>query len=344
MDIKTTLKRLTEVSGVSGSEKQASLTALELLKQYVPDSELDNFGNVTGILKSGKDNAKLLMLDAHIDQIGMIVTYITDDGFLKVGACGGLDMRVLAAQSVTVHGKNPVLGVVSTLPPHVNSDHTHVPEIGEISIDIGMNYEQACEVVSLGDRVTINSDFRELCGDRISSPSTDDRSGVCAILAALDMMKDRELVYDIAVCFSAQEETGERGVKTAAFRLAPEEALVVDVSFGRTPDSAAHETAKLGSGVMIGKSAVLDSSMSEKLICIAKDKGIPYTIEVMPSSTGTNADAISVSRAGVKCCTLSIPLRYMHTPVETVSICDIENTAKLICEYCTVSNGGVSNA
>lgn len=344
MNIKSTLKQLTDATGVSGSERTASAKALELLKCYIPNAEIDSFGNVTGILKSGKENAKLLMLDAHIDQIGMIVTYITDEGFLKVGACGGLDMRVLAAQSVTVHGTTPVLGVVSTLPPHVSSDHTHVPEIGEIAIDIGMTREQACKAVSLGDRVTINSEFRELCGDRISSPSTDDRSGICAILAALDMMKGKELQYDIAVCFSAQEETGERGVKASAFRLAPDEAIVVDVSFGRTPDSTAHETAELGSGVMIGKSAVLDNTMSEKLIALAAENAILYSVEVMPSSTGTNADAISVSRGGVKCCTLSIPLRYMHTPVETFAISDIENTAKLICEYCTNSNGGGNNA
>lgn len=344
MDIKSTLRTLTELSGVSGAESEASAKASELLKGYIPNVEIDSLGNVTGILKCGNKNAKLLMLDAHIDRIGMIVTYITSEGFLKVGACGGPDMRVFAAQSVTVHGKAPVRGVISTLPPHVVSDHTHVPEIGEISIDIGMTRERAQQVVSPGDRVTVNSDFRELCGDRISSPSIDNTGGICAVLAALDMMKGRELQYDIAVCFSAQEETGERGVKAASFRLAPDEAIVVDVSFGRTPDSSAHDTAALGSGVMIGKSAVLDSGMSEKLTALAAERKIPYTIEVMPSSTGTNADAVSVSRGGVKCCTLSIPLRYMHTPVETAAIGDIESTAKLICEYCAKSNGGERNA
>lgn len=342
MDISSTLKRLTNACGVSGNESAASAAALELLKEYIPEAKTDCFGNVTGILKSGKPNAKLLMLDAHIDEIGMVVTYITDGGFIKAGACGGLDMRVLAAQSVTVHGKSKVKGVVSTLPPHVCSDHTHVPEISEISIDIGMTREQAEKVISLGDMITVNSDFNELCGDKVTAPSIDDRSGVCAILAALNMMQDKKLRYDIAVCFSAQEETGERGVKAAAFRLAPDEAIAVDVSFGRTPDSKAHETAKLGSGVMIGRSAVLNAAMSQKLIGIAAENEIPYTVEVMPSSTGTNADAIAVSRSGVKCCTLSIPLRYMHTPIETVAISDIESTARLICAYCT--DGGEPNA
>ncbi len=339
MDIKQMLRILTEQNGVSGDELSASRTALELLKKYATDAEIDAFGNVTGVIRCGSPDAKTLMLDAHIDQIGMIVTYIDDSGFIKVGACGGLDMRTMLAQSVTIHGSEPVQGVVCTLPPHVSSDHSKVPEIGEISIDIGMSKEQAQRVISLGDRVTVNSRFCELSG-LVSAPSIDDRAGVCAILYALELLQQRNLRYDLAVCFSAQEETGERGVKQAAFRLAPDEAIAVDVSFGRTPDSAAHETAEMGSGAMIGVSAVLDRGMTDKLKKLAEDKNIPYTVEVMPSSTGTNADAISVSRSGVKCSTVSIPIRYMHTPVEAVDIADIEAAARLICEYA----GGDSNA
>jgi len=332
MNIKQTLRTLTEQIGVSGNEGAASALAAELLKEYCTDIETDAFGNVTGMIRCGKDGAKTLMLDAHIDQIGMIVTYIDNGGFLKVGACGGLDMRTMLAQSVTVHGSEPLQGVVCTLPPHVSTDHSKVPEIGEIAIDIGMTKEQAERLVSLGDRVTVNSCFRELSG-LVSAPSVDDRAGVCVILRALELLRTRKLNYDIAVCFSAQEETGERGVKQAAFRLAPEEAIIVDVSFGRTPDSASHETAEMGSGAMIGVSAVLDRGMTERLKALAKQHDIPYTIEVMPSSTGTNADAVSVSRSGVRCCTVSVPIRYMHTPVEAVNVSDIEAAARLICEY-----------
>ncbi|MGN1339590.1 MAG: M42 family metallopeptidase [Oscillospiraceae bacterium] len=333
MNIRSTLRDLTGETGVSGCENGAAQLALALLREYAPDAEIDRCGNVIGYITSGRTGAKTLMLDAHIDQIGMIVTDIDSDGFIKVGFCGGADMRVLLAQSVIIHGEKAVMGVVSTMPPHVSSDHSKVPEVGDISIDVGMPQEQAKKLIRLGDRVTISSDFRELCGDVISAPSVDDRSGVCAILAALDMLKGRALKYDLAVCFSAQEETGERGVKGAAFRLEPDEAVAVDVSFGRTPDSVPHETAELGSGVMIGVSAVLDRGMTERLHETAKRCGIPHTTEVMPSSTGTNADSVAVSRGGVKCCTLSIPIRYMHTPIETVSISDIESTARLICEY-----------
>ena len=339
MDIKETLRRLTSCTGVSGCEKQAAECALELLKEYAPNAEIDAMGSVTAVISSGIQGARTLMLDAHIDRIGLIVTYIDNDGFLRVGACGGPDMRIMLAQSVTVHGSQSVKGVISTLPPHVSSDHSKVAEAGEISIDVGMTREQAAAMISAGDRVTIDQPFRELSENVISAPAVDDRSGICAILLALDMLRGRKLKYDLAVCFSAQEETGERGVRPAAFRLGPHEAIAVDVSFGRTPDSAAHETAEMGSGVMIGYSAALDRDMSDRLKRTAQESSIPYTIEVMPSSTGTNADSIGVSRSGVKCCTLSIPIRYMHTPIETVNLSDIENTARLICEYA----GGDSN-
>lgn len=332
MDIRSTLKTLTEQIGVSGDEFAASNTAAELLKLYADDVEVDAFGNVTGIVRSPKADAKTLMLDAHIDQVGYIVTYIDEKGFISVGACGSPDVKMLLAQSVTVHGKKDVRGVVSTLPPHVRKS-SGSPEIGDISIDVGMSGEQAKAVISLGDRITVNSEYRELCEDIVSAPAIDDRSGVCAVLAALDMLEGKELAYNIAVCFSAQEETGERGAKQAAFRIQPNECIAVDVSFGRTPDSDPKDTAELGSGVMIGFSAALDKEMSGLLRSLAQKKNIPFTEEIMPGSTGTNADAVGVAGKGVKCCTLSFPIRYMHTPIECVDLNDIRSTASLICEY-----------
>lgn len=332
MDIKAALRALTEEIGVSGDEFSASRKAAELLAEYAENVSVDGFGNVVGFVKCGKPNAQTLLLDAHIDRVGLIVTYIDDNGFLSVGTCGSPDIKTYLAQSVTVHGRRAVRGVVSTLPPHVSKDNK-APEIGDISIDVGMSKAQAEEVISLGDRVTVDSRFRELCGGLISAPAVDDRSGVCAVLEALDMLKGKPLKYDLAVCFSAQEETGERGAKQAAFRIQPDEALVVDVSFGRTPDSDPKETAELGSGVMIGFSACLDKAMSNTLWELAERRNIPCTREIMPSSTGTNADAVTVVGKGVKCCTLSFPIRYMHTSVETVDLDDISAAARLIAAY-----------
>lgn len=340
MNIKADLKALCCEIGVSGDEFSASKKAAEMLHRYSDDVTVDGFGNVIGRINSSDPNAKTLLLEAHIDSVGMIVTYIEDNGFLRVGACGSPDVRTLLAQSVTVHGKESLSGVVSTLPPHVKKDSA-VPEIGDLSIDIGMTKQQVEDVVSLGDRVTVNSAFRELCGDMVSAPAIDDRSGVCAVLLALDMLNGREIPYNLMICFSAQEETGERGAKQAAARIQPDEALVVDVSFGRTPDSSPHETAQIGSGVMIGFSASLDKGMSNSLRNLAESKKIPFTCEVMSTSTGTDADVIGVSGRGVKCCTLSFPIRYMHTSIECVDIKDIKAVSSLICAYVC---GGAANA
>lgn len=333
MDIKAALKTLCGEAGVSGDEFSASEKAAELLRRYCSDVTVDEFGNVLGYIKSDDPSAKTLMLDAHIDRVGLIVTYIDENGFIGVGACGSPDVRTLLAQSVTVHGKEKnVRGVVSTLPPHVKKGGG-VPDISDISIDVGMTKEQAERVISLGDRITVDSIYCELDGDVVSAAAIDDRSGVCAILAALDMMGERKPAYNIAVCFSAQEETGERGAKQAAFRIQPDEAIIVDVSFGRTPDGDTAKTAEMGSGVMIGFSPALDKKMSNSLRALAIKTDIPFTCEVMPSSTGTNADAIGVSGKGVRCCTLSFPIRYMHTSIEAVNLNDITNTARLISEY-----------
>ncbi|MDE7229828.1 MAG: M20/M25/M40 family metallo-hydrolase [Oscillospiraceae bacterium] len=336
LEIKAALKELCCEAGVSGDEFSASRKAAELLRNYCDSVEVDTFGNVLGYIKSDDPSAKTLMLDAHIDRVGLIVTYIDEKGFLGVGACGSPDVRTLLAQSVTVHGKEKIRGVVSTLPPHVKKGGG-VPDISDISIDIGMTKEQAERVISLGDRITVDSCFCEMNDNVVSAAAIDDRSGVCAILAALDMLGKRKPAYNIAVCFSAQEETGERGAKQAAFGIMPDEALIVDVSFGRTPDGDPAKTAEVGSGVMIGFSACLDKEMSNSLKALAEKQNIQYTCEIMPSSTGTNADAIGITGKGVKCCTLSFPIRYMHTSVETVKIKDIESTARLIFEY--VSGG-----
>ena len=210
MDILDTLKQLTSVTGVSGAECGAAESALGLLKKYAPDASIDASGNVTGLIRSGVPGAKTLMLDAHIDQIGLIVTYIDKNGFLKVGSCGCPDLKIMLAQSVTVHGSQELRGVISTLPPHVSPDHSKVPEAAELSVDIGMTKEQAEKYVAPGDRITVDSAFRTLSGDAVSAPSVDDRSGVCAILAALDMMDFSKLKYDLAVCFSAPAGRGNR--------------------------------------------------------------------------------------------------------------------------------------
>ncbi len=339
MNIKDTLFKLTEAVGTSGDEQNASQVALDMLKQYSDNAYIDGFGNVIGNIGKVDENKPTVLLDAHIDEIGLVVNYITDDGFLKVSNCGGVDTRVLLAQQVTVFGNKKIKGVITSTPPHLEKDSKSVPKIEDVFVDIGYTKEQASEIVSLGDRVIIDSYPCTLNKNRVMSRAIDDRSGVASILYALDLVKNKELNYNVAVLFSAQEETGERGAKVGAYTINPDLAIAVDVSFALTPDDKPYKCGKMSEGVMIGIAASLSKEMSEEMINLAEKSNISYQKEVMGATTGTNADAIGVTRSGVKSVTLSIPLKYMHTPIEVVDTYDIICTSNLIADF--LVNGGV---
>lgn len=331
MNIEKTLETLCALPAVSGGEKTAHETVIKLLSEYSSDVRADDFGNVIGYI--GDESKPVLLLDAHIDRIGMIVSHIDDNGFLKVGKMG-VDLRTLLAQNVTVYGREKVRGIVSTLPPHVAEDKDKAPKLEDIAIDVGMTKEQAEKVVSPGDLVVLEGFFSKLSGSRVCTPASDDRAGVAVILYALDLLKEeKDLPFRLAVQFSAQEEVGCRGAKIAAFNVDPDYAIAFDVSFAVSKGVSSEEAGKLGKGPMIGISPALCREVSDRLIRIAKEKNIPYQIEVMSGSTGTNADGIVLTKSGVKTGLISIPQRYMHTPCEVLDTNDIKHTGELLAEY-----------
>lgn len=332
MDIRSTVVSLSEISGTSGSESKAAQLALGMLREYCPDAEIIN-GNVTGKFGVHREGLPSLLLDAHIDQIGFAVTYITDDGFIKVGNIGGIDRRLLPAQPVVVHGSRDIKGVICSVPPHLTSGGSEVLEMDDVAIDTGLTKEELEKLVSLGDSVTFDVTCRDLIGSRITGGALDDRCGVASILYALELLKDSDLAYNVTVLFSTQEEVGERGAKIGAFEINPDIALAVDVSFAYAIGEEESKCGYLGKGPMIGISPSLSREISEELINTAKSADIPYQIEVMSGLTGTNADRFSVNRCGAKACTVSIPLRNMHTPVEVIDLTDVEQTAKLLAAY-----------
>ncbi|MDD6665887.1 MAG: M20/M25/M40 family metallo-hydrolase [Eubacterium coprostanoligenes] len=331
------LKKLTSAVGVSGMENNVSALLADMLRQY-GEVTVDDMNNVVCTFGKGKH----FLLDAHLDEIGFIVKAITNDGFIKVDKCGGIDERMLLASEVSVWGKKEVRGVISNLPPHLQkSGEKKPPKIDEIEIDVGMTKAEAEKVISLGDRVTFKRNFNELVGTQVCSNVLDDRSGVASILLAVEKLKNVDA--KITVCFSSQEEVGTRGAKTVAYGKDVDEAIVVDVSFGYTPMCKKSDCGEIGKGVMIGVAPILDSAMSNKMQEIAKTKNIPYQIEVMGGGhTGTNADVITINQCGIKTSLLSIPEKYMHSPIEIVDTKDVEATADLICEYIMERVGDVN--
>lgn len=325
------LEALCSAKGVSGAESEAAKVASEMLGRFMPVTT-DALGSIRG-RKEGK--GPFILLDAHLDQIGLIVTAIDEDGFIKFAKCGGADRRVLAAAEVTVHGKEDIFGVITSTPPHLAKPDEAAKALpfDEMAIDIGMTKEEAEKIVSLGDRITFNGEYLHLLGNRISSPSVDDRAGVASVLRCLEILEEKGADANIGVVFSVQEETGGSGAQTAAFSAQPDEAIVVDVSFAAAPSVSSEKYGALGKGAMIGYAPSLDFAMSKSLEEIAKREEIPYQLEVMGGKTGTNCDEIQVSGRGVRTALISVPLRNMHTACEVCDLEDIESTARLMAEY-----------
>lgn len=327
------LKPLCEAQGSSGDEDAAAAQVAAAALDFCDTVEIDPLGGVHAFW--GDPNAeRQVMLDAHIDSIGLAVTGIDSNGFLSVGNVGGMDRRVLPGALVTVYGKETLHGIVSCLPPHlVQGGAEKVPEITDLGVDVGLTKEEAEACFSLGDRVLVQAPLRRLLGDRVAGAALDDRAGCAAVILAAKAIAAAKPQLGLHVVLSAKEETGGQGAQVQAYRCEPTEAIVVDVTFATQEGVSSKEAVELGKGPAIGYAPLLDKKMSEDLKAAARRAGIPFQTEIMGRTTGTNADEVAVSRAGVRCGLVSIPQRSMHTPVEVCDLQDIENTAKLMAQY-----------
>lgn len=334
MNIKERLFALSSVDAVGHIDYARNL-AYDMLSRYCECEKTDTL-TVIGKLEGESDYT--LMLDAHIDQIALVVTNVDDNGFLTVSNAGGIDLRMLPSRRVTVHGKEKTTAVFCSTPPHLSNGDADFSDIADMKIDTALG-EKAKDIISVGDFVTFNTDPCELLNSCVCGKAFDDRAGVTCLIEVAKRLKDKKLPINVVFVLSDGEELGLRGVRPATFKVNPDEAIAVDVSFGDGIGISEEESGILGKGAMIGFSPCLDSEISKKLTAVAKEKEIPYQTEVMGGNSGTNADMISVSREGVRSCTLSIPLRNMHTDCEILDIRDLENTVELLCEY--ILGGGV---
>ena len=336
MDMISHIKKLSNAVGVGGLT-QAADEVHSMLGNYCDEIERDALGSVIGYRRCGRENAPVLMLEAHIDEVGLIVTDIDDMGFIHVAPCGGVDVRALPAAEVVVFGDKPYPGVVCSMPPHLKKKDKKdiLPDIADMGIDVGMSAREARLHIRQGSRISFKPNFVALDDFHVCGKSMDDRIGVAAILYCLDILKrqETEIDLDIAVVFAVQEELGCRGAAVSAFRVAPDYAIAVDVSFALTPDADSSKCGKLGKGPMIGRSPTLDSGMAKELVKLAEENDIPYQDEVMGGATGTDAESISDARSGTPTALLSIPLRYMHTPCELIDIRDAQAVGRLMALY-----------
>lgn len=331
MNITNMLEELIQPDGISGCEDDISQYLSKRLGQYCKEVMVQKCGNVVGLLDDYNQNKKTILLEAHMDRIGLCVTKIEDGGFVRFKALGGVDERILPASEVVIRGSESIYGVIGAVPPHLadSGKKDSCLKLSDMVIDTGYTKEELQSKISVGDPILLKYEFCELLDGRVSSAALDNRAGIASIFACIDMLKGKELPVNVKIAFSVGEELGLNGARTLIDDV-PDLAVVIDVTHGKTLDNDELGIFSLGSGVDICRGPNLHYEITNKVIDLAKEYNIPYQVEVASASTGTNAWVIQISREGVPCVLLSIPLRYMHTTVETLDTEDINSVSRLL--------------
>lgn len=333
--IRKALRDLSLAQGVTGDEGSAALVAEKFLRPLVDETHMDALGNLYGIRRSKDPQAKTVLLDAHMDEVGMMVTG-QEDGLLKFNTCvGGVDHRLLPNLAVKVL-TDPVLEGVITCPlslGQTKEEQGKPFELEDLMIDCGLSEEEA-KKIPVGTRVCYGTE-PWFVGNRFFGKSTDDRACFVALLYAMELLKDVELPVNVVVLGSVQEEETGLGALAGTFRMEPDVAFVTDVTFGDSPDSPKDHSVPLGGGCAIGYSPMLDRYYTAFLQELAIKHQIPYAQEVMEGSTGTNSMHTQIAGIGVPSVLVSLPQRYMHTPVESVDLGDIMALGKLVSVFLT---------
>ena len=330
------LKSLLSTSGISGYESPATRLIEDAWKPLTDEISQSALGSLHGLKRGSGDSPRpSLMIAVHQDAIGLIVSQITGE-FLHIAPIGGIDIRVLAGQAVTVHTERGDLpGIIVQPPAHLLPDGAAkgaVP-LKHLLVDVGLSARQVARKVKVGDTISSATEPTEMSGDTLAGHSLDNRASVAALTLCLEELQSRKHIWDVWAVASSQEETGLKGAKTSAFQLRPDLAIAVDVTFGKGPGAKGWETLELESGPAIGYGAVIHPFLHEQFKELAEKLEMPHSIEIMPSGSGTDGDFLQQSTEGIPTIVISIPIRYMHTPVELVALKDIQRTAHLLAEF-----------
>ena len=323
------LERLCTCTAPSGFEAPAAAVAAELLRPLVDEVSIDRMGNVLGVRRSKTPGAPKLLLDAHLDEIGLIVTGV-EDGFLRFRSIGGVDPRMLPGRELVVLTDPPLRGLVAC--PAGGDEDKSVP-LNELYVDVGLSQEEAERAVPVGTPMVYRAGCFPLGEEQMCGKSMDDRACFVTLLRAAELLRDKELDVELHIMGSTREEVSGAGAVVGTWAVAPDFCVAVDVTHGKTPDGPADKTFELGGGPAIGVGPNMTRWMTERMIAKAREHSIPYQLEIMSGHTGTNGWEMQISREGVATSVLSLPLKYMHTPVETLSLADMEGVAQLLAAF-----------
>ncbi len=335
------LKKLLDTPSPSGFEGEAAKLWKAEAEAFADEVRFDVHGNTIATLNPG--GKPKVMLAGHIDEIGLMVKSIDEQGFLKFAPIGGWDPQILPGQRVKILTKQGVIkGVIGKKPIHLMrkpEERTKATQIEEMFIDIGAkDKKEAEELVSVGDPAVIDYEFEILRGDLAVARGFDDRIGAFVVLEALRIAKELGVKAEVNSVATVQEEIGLRGATTSAFHIHPDVGIAVDVTFatdypGMQQEKGTVGDIKLGGGPVIARGPNINHVVFELLVKTAEEKGIPYQVEGIPRGTGTDANAIQLSRGGVAAGLVSIPNRNMHTPVEMVHLGDVQQAAELLANF-----------
>ena len=336
METASLVRELTEARGPSGYEAEVRAIVRKRFEQNADEIRVDPVGNLVALRKGAQagDARVSLMLAGHMDEIALMVVQV-EKGFLRVTQIGGFDARVLFGQEVVVHGTCELPGLVVSVPPHFTdpSEREKPVPLEKLFIDVGLPPEEVKAAVRVGDVVTLRGRWTPLAGGYAASKSMDDRAAVAVMVLCLEELSRRRHDWDVYAVATVQEEVGSVGAVTGAFSIRPTIAIAVDVTFGMQPGLSAAEAMKMDAGPCIALGPNFHPLIHDRLAATAKAMELPFQVEAIAGASGTDAWPIQVSREGVPCGLLSIPVRSMHTPVETVCLRDVERTAKLLAEF-----------
>jgi endoglucanase len=335
------LRTLVNTPSPVGHETRGQRVWLDYAKQFADETYSDAYGNCVAVLNKG--GSPRLMLAAHADEIAMAVNYIDDNGYLYVRKMGGVDAAITKAQRVVIHtAKGPVKGVVGNVAPHLTSkddDNHKQPKMHELFIDIGVaKRAEAEKLVRIGDPITLVDEFDILRGDLAVARAFDNRIGTFAVAEALRLLKASggKLHAEVCAVSNVQEEVGLLGARQIAYSLKPDVALVVDVTHATdypTVNKAQHGDVKIGKGPAVTHGGCNHPEVVARIEAVAKATKIPLQHEAMSSTSGTDTDVIFWTRGGIASGLISLPNRYMHSPVEVVSLKDLEMIPQLLAAF-----------
>lgn len=331
MDSKKLLFKLSSSSGISGSEYKLHSILEEYFMGYSDEMKTGKLGDFVAVKKGSGNNNFKIMIAAHADEIGLIVKEIDDRGFIYFTKVAGVDAKTLPAQEVIIHGKEDVYGVIGAKPPHVltQEDIKKAINMEDMLIDIGMTKDEACKVINVGDFITVKRECKELLGEYITGKALDNRAGICTMLECAKELQRVNHSADVYFVATTMEEFGHLGVRTMAYDINPDIGIAVDVTFGdKYADSDI--PSECGKGVELTVGPNFHPELIDKLMRVADEYNIPYTVGVAPGSSGTDAWDIQVSREGIPTLLISIPLRYMHTSTEVINYKDIKKAGRLM--------------